>query len=234
MTKERLQVSDETIKQICEYLANTNYSHEEIARLTHTSVEYVHAIRSKRMRLDIVRNYNFDPTARKGRKLTEEDVKEIVDLLTSGLSTRKIADMYKVSKNTIQRIREGRTYQEYDAKFTEVKKPNAIGEDVVEYECNGLPTNILVSATGKVYSKNTHEPISVNVNTGHVMITRADGVKFTKHMDRIMGECFLHITPDQYIIHINNNPNDFNLDNLQIVSLKQKLKRANDLRKGKL
>lgn len=233
MTKERLHVSDETIKQICEYLANTDYSREEIAKLTNTTVEYVHAIRSKRIRLDIVQGYNFDPTKRKGRKLSETDVKEIVELLTNGLSTRKIADMYNVSKNTIQRIRDGQTYQNYDSKFTEVKKSEMPDdEDIVEYECNGLPTNILVSSAGKVYSKNTHKPISINSTTGLVMITRADGVKFTKHMDRIMGTCFLNINPDQYIIHINNDPNDFSLDNLKIVNLKQKLKHDNKLRKG--
>ena len=225
-TKKSERINDETVKEICNYLANTNLSRKEIADLTGTTVDVVHQIQSKRTHTDITTQYDFDTTLRRGRKLSDDDIDKIVDLLRSGVSTRKVAERFGVTKTVIQRIKQGNNYKNINDSFISPNEDIFNDADTIKYMSKGRNTNIAVTKDGRLFSVNTHKEIKPNKNTGMVIITCDDGTKFTKSADRIFGEAFFDLQQSESIEHIDDDKDNYSIDNLRVISFRDKLRKS--------
>lgn len=222
-------VSDDTIIEICNLLANTSLSRKEIADMTGVTPEFVHRVRAKRVRPDITDQYTFDGSIRRGRKISNDDIDDILNDLNNGESTRSIANKYGVSKTIIQRIKQGAIYKNCGSGNVTVNSDIFDDPDTVCYRSKGRDTNIVVTPKGKIYSSKTRKEITSHMKTGSVQVLCDDGTTFSKSVDRIMGEVFLNLQSDQAIEHIDHDKTNYSVNNLKVIPMSEKLRKSHNL-----
>jgi transposase len=104
--------TDLQIINTCELLVENKHTIEEISEITGVSVHTIYGIRTKTVRHDITKNYNFPLIQkRNSRAYTEEQIREVCQYLEDGFSVRDILNMTEVKISTICDIKAKRRWR---------------------------------------------------------------------------------------------------------------------------
>lgn len=102
-------ISEDMAQNIINDLLLNKYTMQEIADNNRVSITIVENIKYKKTWKHLTKNISFNKS--NGKKLTENDVIEIKNLLASGMTNIKIARLFNISKSTVSSIKNNKTWK---------------------------------------------------------------------------------------------------------------------------
>jgi hypothetical protein len=130
--------------QICNLLQNTDIPFYKVAERTNAYVNQVFLIYTKEYFSELTKDMIFQPRINKGEysvnaKLTENDVKNIIQEMLSGAYNIDLAQKYNISPSTIDDIKHHRIWKDLTSgiEFAYNKKQIGNSKPVLQYDLNG-------------------------------------------------------------------------------------------------
>lgn len=138
------KTSYEQFVQICDLLQNTNLPFHKISEETGAYINQIYMIYTRKYFSDLTQDMIFQPRRNKGEdhahaKLTETEVREIIERMLSFEYNVDIAQIYNVSCGTIDDIRHHRIWRELTdgIEFPYIKATGRNNKPVLQYDLDG-------------------------------------------------------------------------------------------------
>lgn len=103
------KISEDTARLVCEMILKNMTNREILAKLPDLTPSIVSGIRAKTVYTNIVKDYDFSNVFNSNRKLNDEKLRKVCEMIQRGSSWAEIKSEAKVSSATISKIKSRKT-----------------------------------------------------------------------------------------------------------------------------
>ena len=116
-----IESDNRIIERVCKLL-EAGYRNYEVAENCKVSCQVVSEIRCGKLHRDISKNYNIIRNTNQPRRISDDDLHHVCQLLDKGYKISQIDKMSKLSLTTIQRIKYTDVYDDIACQYNFKKK----------------------------------------------------------------------------------------------------------------